>query len=236
MTYPPQQPGPHGQPGPQGQPGPWGQQPGPAPGQGPYGAPQHGQGGYGQPGPGQPPQQPGWGGDPYGGQQQHGQQQGPYGQPGGYGTPPPKKKSPLPWILGGVGAVALIAVIALVAFFVMRDSGGGAGGTPRATAEAYVQQINDRESVNRSLYCDSYLQQAEDAAENLPTDVPTDFPDMPDLQIAASVTSVEENGDTARAAIKVDTTIAGQSVSATHNLDLRDEGGDWKICNIDFDF
>ena len=102
MTYP-QQPGPYGPP--PGQPGPYG----PPPGQ--YGPPQPGLYGPPQQQFGPPPGQ--WG--PPSGQQ----------FPGQYG-PPPQKKSPLPWILGGVGA--LVVVIAVVVTLVL-TLGGGRGGS-----------------------------------------------------------------------------------------------------------
>lgn len=124
-----------------GQPGQFGQQPGygqPQPGQPQPGQPQPGYGqqpgqpgqygqqpGYGQqPPPGAYPGQPGQPGDTGQFAQQPGfpGQAGPYGQPGfgeqpGYGQPPagPKKKSPLPLILGGL-AVLLVAAVAVLGF------------------------------------------------------------------------------------------------------------------------
>jgi hypothetical protein len=119
MTYPPQQPGPHGQ---QPQPGgPYGQQPPQQPGWGQQPQPGYGQPpqpGYGQPQPGygQPQQDPfGQQGPPSGGFQQqgpYGQQPGPYGQQPGFGGPgfggPPPKKSKTGLIIGVAAAVVLL--------------------------------------------------------------------------------------------------------------------------------
>ena len=141
MTYPPQQPGPGG----------YGQQ------HTPYGPPQPGgpyppsglQPGYGQPGQqpgfGQPGPQPGGqfppsGPQPSPGQPGWGQQPG-YGQPPGYGAfPPPKKKSPLPWILGGV--FGLLVIIGAVIALIVATSGPG---DPRPTAEQYAQKASAKD-------------------------------------------------------------------------------------------
>lgn len=242
MTYPPQQPGPQGQPWQHGQPGPYGQQPGPVPGQGPYGAPQQpAGGGHGQPAPGQQPPQPGWGHDPYAGGRPYGQQPGPYGQPGGYGLPPvpPKQKSPLPWILGGIGALLVVGIIAVVALVALRDgdSSTSAGGSPQETAQAYANALNNSERPNRSIYCDSFIEEAERSAEDMP-DMPTELPDLsdlPDFEFSASVGAVAENGDAATADVDVTTSFAGQEVKTVHKLQLQKQSGAWKICGIDFD-
>jgi hypothetical protein len=103
------QPGPYGQPG---QPGPYGQ-----PGQpGPYGQP--GQPGpYGQPGGGFPPGGPGGYGP---------------GGPGGYGQPP-RKSSPLPWII--LAVVVVLAGVGVLLFFLLRGDDGSttAASTTSAT-------------------------------------------------------------------------------------------------------
>jgi hypothetical protein len=95
VTYPPQQPGPYGP-----------QQP---PTGGNYVPPSGGYPPPGYPPPGYPqqgyPQQlpPGY--------QQPGYPQGGPGFPGYPGGQPPKKSSPAPWILGGVGALVLVVVL-----------------------------------------------------------------------------------------------------------------------------
>jgi hypothetical protein len=99
VTYPPQQPGPYGP-----------QQP---PTGGSYVPPGGGYPGYQQPGypaPGNPPGSPP-GYPPQQGYQQPGYPQGGPGYPGFPGGQPPKKSSPAPWILGGVGALVLVVVL-----------------------------------------------------------------------------------------------------------------------------
>jgi hypothetical protein len=149
MSVPPQQPGPYGQ-----QPGQFGQQPGqfgqqPGYGQQPGGYPPPAQGfpqggqqpGYGTPPGGYPQQgQPGPGQQPYG---QPGQFNQPgYGQPGGFGDPygAPPKKSPLPWILGGVGALVVIGVVVTLIVTL-----GGGNGTAKDAADSYVAAVNSRD-------------------------------------------------------------------------------------------
>jgi hypothetical protein len=117
----------------------------PQPGQNdPYGQqPQYGQPQYGQ---------------PQYGQQQYGQQYPQTGpQPsayGGFGTygRPPRKRGPLPWILVGGGALVVAAVVVLV---IVLTSGDSAGESPRGTADALAQALNDH-SINgiNDLMCD----------------------------------------------------------------------------------
>lgn len=174
----PAQPGPYGQqpgqPGgfgqPPSQPGGYPQQPGAFPGTGgqpeqpaPYGQqpafPQTGnpQPGYGAPGQSAPFGQP----DPYGAQanpyaQQPGQfgPANPYGPPPGYGQPgmpggQPAKKSPLPWILAGGGALVVLVVI--VAIFALS---GPSTATPTDTANAYGSAIKSKDlTALRPLVC-----------------------------------------------------------------------------------
>lgn len=161
MSVPPQQPGPYGQ-----QPGQFGQQPGqfgqqPGYGQQPGGYPPPAQGfpqggqqpGYGTPPSGYPQQgQPAPGQQPYG---QPGQFNQPgYGQPGGFGDPygTPPKKSPMPWILGGVGAVVVIGVVVVL----IMTLGGGSNGTAKDAADSYVAAVNSRDFDKlTALTCDT---------------------------------------------------------------------------------
>lgn len=141
----PNQPGGGQQPGPFGNnpQGPMSQPTPPAP-QGPpnygpsapqYGAPQQPQSG---------PQQQ-YGGQQFGGPQQPQQPQGQYGYSSPYGAPAPapKKKSPLPWIIGG-GAIGLVLLL-LVGFLVMRGVGDGPvrAGQPHKTPAGSVQAYFD---------------------------------------------------------------------------------------------
>src|SRR6266702_7182328 len=118
MTYPPQQPQPHGPQGPYGPPNP-----------NPYGPPP--QGPYGQ-------QQP----MPYGQQQSYGQQQlygqpPPYGYvgPPGYGQPP-KKRTGL--VVGIVIAVVVAIGAGIGAYFVFFHNGGNGRNSANATPQQVI--------------------------------------------------------------------------------------------------
>lgn len=242
MTYPPQQPGQGGwgqQPG-----QPYGQQPGgqyPASGQQPAQPypPQPGQQAWGQqqlggqyPASGQQPAQP-YPPQAYG-QQPYGQQ--PYGQPGygGYGQPP--KKSPLPWILGGVGGVlALIVVIVIVAV-----SAGGGGGSAQSVAEEAVTALNNNDtSTLEGLACEEMKAASEQLAEqaNPSAGMPSGFENI--TSTYALDGPVTESGDTATATLSV--TIEGMPAEFEQympeggtklDVELVQESGDWKICNM----
>lgn len=246
MTYPPQQPGPYGPedpygpPRPPGQPAPYGPPAGAPPGQQPPGWPQDGTG-YGQhvP-PGAAAGHGGWGQPPFGAQypgQPYGTAPSALGQPGGYPLPPPgfpRRRSRLPWIMAGGGLVAVVMVAILV---LVTAGGGGSAGNPRDTAQAYADAINDRKP-DRTIYCDSYLGQLEGGTDlpYLPTELPDlpDLPELPEITLSASVGDVTQDGDTARAAVDVDTEFAGQKITATHTLTIKREGSGWKICDIGF--
>lgn len=109
---------PHGPPGGHPQ---WGQPPqgpGMPPGGWPQGYPQ--QGGYGgQPLPPQPVQQQPIQQPQYAPPHGYGQPQPYYQSPGGFGfptVPPKRKRSALPWILGGAGALVVVAVVLVLGF------------------------------------------------------------------------------------------------------------------------
>ncbi|TWG08215.1 hypothetical protein [Saccharopolyspora dendranthemae] len=247
MTYPPQQP--PGQGG-------WGQQPGGQYPQQPGGQfpPSGGQqpqpGGAYPPSGGQPyPQQPG-GAYPPGGQQF---QQGGYPQQpnqfGGYGQPP-KKKSPLPWIFGGLGGLVVIGVIiALVLVFT------GGPGDPKAVAQDAVESINAKDfAALQSVSCKKEragLQEVIDSMEGKGGDVAqlkelgltdADVKKFVDgLSFRATLGEVVDNGDdTATAKVtgemQATGTIMGRDLSQMPPFPLDEdfkmvvEGGEWKIC------
>lgn len=256
-----QQPGqPYGQQpgGPQpGGPQPGSPQPGsqyPASGQQPaqpYGQ-QPGQQAWGQPGqqPGgqyppsgpqaqQPYGQPGYGQQPYG-QQPYGQQ--PYGQPGygqqpglgGYGQPP-KKKSPLPWILGGVGGVLVIVVVVVVAM-----SLGGGGGSAQDVADQTVTALNDKDvGALQELACEKMQADAAKFKDqfNPSAGMGSGFENV--TATFALDGEVTETGDSATAALNV--TMEGMpeefkqylpSGGMKLDLELVQEDGDWKYCAL----
>ncbi|KAA5832032.1 hypothetical protein ABT337_02730 [Saccharopolyspora hirsuta] len=247
MTYPPQQPGQGG----------WGQQPGGQPGFG-------GQ----QPG-GQYPQQPGGQYPPSGPQQGFGQQPGgayppsgpqqqagfggqppypptsPYGQPG---FEPPKKKSPLPWILGGVGGVVVIAlIITLVVVFT------GGPGDPRSVAQKGIDAINAKDFATlQTMACQKEKEQFQEIIDTMEgkggelgdlknmgmTDA--DIKKMLDgLKIEMTLGDVKDNGDnTANAKVTGQMTFnmeyMGQQINQSQPIDeefkMVVEEGEWKLC------
>ncbi|QIZ33727.1 hypothetical protein [Saccharopolyspora sp. ASAGF58] len=250
MTYPPQQP--PGQGG-------WGQQPG---GQYP---PSGGQ-----------PQQPGGAYPPSGGQPQQG-----YGQPGGaypqsgpqpqqgYGQQPPyppqgagvgqpgfdapKKKSPLPWILGGVGG---LLVIGLVIILVVVFTGGP--GDPRKVAQQGVDMINSKDFAGlQPLACkkdQEDFQKMLDTFEGKSGEfdelkefgvTDSDIQKLIDgMKIEMQLGEVKDNGDntatakiTGNVSITADVEIMGQNVAdmipnqpIDEEFKLVVEDGSWKLC------
>ena len=147
-----------GQPDP-GHPNPWGapsgapqQGWGPAPQQ-PWGQPGHQAPGWGQPGaqpwgaPGRAAQPaPGWGGQQPAGASPWGAPATAWQQPGG--TPPPRGKSKLPWILGGVGLVVVLAVVGMIAATLfggkVLDTASTQAGVAKVLTESYgAGQVGD---------------------------------------------------------------------------------------------
>jgi hypothetical protein len=262
MSVPPQQPGQQPEPGgwqpgqtggQPGQPGQFGGQPGQfggPPGQF-GGQPGYGgqPGGYPPPPPGFPPggQQPGYGrqpggfgqpGQPYPGQQPYGQpgqfNQPGYGQPGGFGDPygAPRKKSPLPWILGGVGAVVIIGVVVVL---LLTLGGGGA----RSTAEAYVAELNkgqdsDSQGV-KNLLCKADVAKIEEL-ESKSGDIPTpELEGLENIKATHTLGEVTESGDTAQAKAdvkfeNVPAEMEGFLKDGPYTIKLVKESGDWKVC------
>lgn len=214
MTYPPPPQDPHGgqpqQPQyPPPQQGGYPQQQPPQYGQQPYGTPPGGQS-YGTPPGGQ--QQPyggqpgGFGADPYG-QQQYGQP-GPYGQQQPYGQPP--KKSPMPWILAGVGVVVIGVAVTLILVLT-------GGRSAQSVAETVVDGIKSRNvGALQGVACD-------------PTEIEDeiDTDEMPE-NFEISLGEVTESGDTATAIIKV--TVDGRSFDG--KLEMKKVDGDF--CADDF--
>lgn len=242
MTYPPQQP--PGQGG-------WGQQPGGQYPQQPGGQfpPSGGQQYPQQPGT-QPYPQPGGAYPPSGGQQYPQQPYpSPYGQPG-YGGQPPKKKSPLPWVLGGVGGLVVIGVIiALVLAFT------GGPGDPKPVAQDAVDSINAKDfAALQTVSCKKEragLQEVIDTMEGKGGDVgelkkygltDADIQKLIDgMTFQMTLGEVVDNGDdTATAKVtgemRMTGQIMGQDLSKMPPTPLDEdfkmvvESGDWKIC------
>lgn len=246
MTYPPQQPGQ----------GDWGQQGGQYPPNGPRpGAQQPGQ----QPGGGYPPS----GGQPYGqpaygypqqpvyGQQPPYPPQGGYQGFGGYG-PPPKKKSPLPWILGGLGALVVIAVVTTL---IIGLSTGSSAGDPRPVAERAVSMMNEKDFTGlKSISCEQQSAQTQQAID-LMEGKGAGLEQLKEMgateadikQLMDSVTfdvrleAVQRNGDERATAaiagtIGISGTFQGVDLGSTpatpidQKLNMVVEDGAWKLC------
>lgn len=233
--------------------GPYEQQPG----QGGYGPPpgyqQQGPMGYPGQQPGQPGQQPGYPGQPEQPGQQPGQypQQGQYSQqpPGQYPQPgqyppgydpysgqQPQKKSPLPWILGGVGALVVIGGVVAVLLMTL----GGGGGSPEQVADDFVTAMNDRDvDALLELGCDdnSTREEGQAALDKLDlANQPGMPPEAQQIQVRFERGAVTESGDTANAevAIKLENVpeqLAPMMPDMNGDLEMKDDGG-W--CVSDF--
>jgi hypothetical protein len=222
--YPPSGPQPGGQYPPSG-PQPGGQYPPSGPQQYPGGQYPGGQYPGGQyPASGPQPQQPGFG------------QPNPYGQQG-WGAPPPKK-SPMPWILGGVGGVVVIGVIiTLVIVFT------GGPGDPRPTAQQIADKINAKDFAslsdlscgnkkNSNEFTDGFLGSlkgkgiSDEQAKQL----------LDSMQFNLKVGNVTQNGNNAKVELAGDMTVnfMGKSQTlpwpASQPIPLVAENGEWKIC------
>jgi hypothetical protein len=224
--YPPEPADPWGRPDHGQAPGQYGPLPGASAGQPGYGWPQPGPSdaaagtGWGQP---QPTGAPGFGQPPYG------PPPAGYGHPGGYGPPPAGgRKSPLPWLLGGVGALVLL-VVAIV-LVVSLGGGPGGSGSARDVAQAFVTSVNEQKEPDRSIFCQSYLEQGGIDADTLPVEPPED---LPDLRLTATLSEVTENGDSATAVVAFEIGTGTQLIEGNYRLDIQKENGDWKICGLD---
>jgi hypothetical protein len=241
MTYPPQPPGPGGWWPPPGQPGGW---PTPQPG---------------------PPGQPGGQFPPSGPQQSYGNQPlpGPYWPggtppPPGYGPPPgpglpgpqpgwgagPRKRSPLPWILGGGGGLVVVLIIVVILFVTL------GGGSPQTTAQKTVDILNSGNPQGlASVACRKdqpdiqKIRQTLDLSQN---------PDLP-VSIRRSLQNVKaqfkllsvakDSSSHASATISLAWTnvpsdlppeieIALHKTQTLPPLDVIKENGDWKVCGL----
>jgi hypothetical protein len=161
-----------------------------------------------------PPQQPQYGG---------------YGQqpPGGYpGYPqPPKKKSPLPWILGGAGLVVVLIIVLVVVL----SRGGGSSSDPKAVAQAYVNAVNSKStSAMKDLVCPTDLAKANQLATSAPK-----LPSGVTVDMKATLGTVTVNGNKATANVTLDLTINGKTSSTNAPMPLqKNSDGEWQICGL----
>jgi hypothetical protein len=247
VTYPPQQPGPHGQ-----QPGSY------DPSSGGFGQQQPPQG-YGQPG--QYVQQPPQG---YGQQQQWGQphpqwgqQPGPYGQPGFPGGQPPQKGKTGLVIALVIGVLALAGLGTGVYFIVNKNNSGSSqsassegttsdngssdssGGDDTSAAESVAKKFASKQQsdarrgqVNIDDYtgvlCDSVIQDAKKSGKS--SNHP---PAEPDMNVSAS--EVKTSGDSGT--VKVTFANSSAKTEGGKKFDLiyklQKQSGDWRLCGID---
>ncbi|WP_156910238.1 hypothetical protein [Nocardia mangyaensis] len=198
----------------------------------PYpGRPMHGQPyPQAQPMPGQPYPQ----GQPY---QQQGQsypyqQGGPqYGAPGGYGQPPRPSGGnggKIALIIGGAVILIAVAVGALFALGGGGSIGGGGYDTPRAAAQAWVDQKGDLENLVCAADRDEIAKY-----ENQPT--PTGVPsggDLPKTTTTLRSVDVASGSKSGTFTTAMSMTILGQQTTSTATYDLVEEGGSWKVCGI----
>lgn len=212
---------------PPGPPGPYQQYPGQPPHGGGFpgqgypqsgGFPQQQPPGYGPPqgGPQGPPQGPPPGYPPSGGFQQPGYD--PYGQP--------PKKSPLPWILGGVGALVVIGGVILLIVLL----GGGGTGDPESAAETALGHFEDGDfAALAEMTCadqKSQVQQMGKAGGSAPG-APGKVPEG----MAVSIGEVKEV-DATNAVATVDVTQNGKKVTSV-GFKLAKEDDQWLFCGFD---
>lgn len=200
---------------PPGPPGPYQQYPGQGQPPGGFGPPQ------GQPSGGFPQQQPGFGppqGPPPGQYPPSGGFQQPGFDPYGGGQ---QKKSPMPWILGGVGALVVIGGVILL--IVLLGGGGGAGSTPEDTGKALASAITSKDVdalANMSCEADKKaIESGSNAATNALESAP---------EVQAEFVNAEKQGDTqARANIKMNIEGLGEQ---TIPFPLVKENDEWLVC------
>lgn len=197
---------------------------------GPYGPPNP-YPGQGQPPSGGFPHQPGYG-PPQG---QPGQFGPPQGQPGQFGPPqgpppgfPPgfdpygggeQKKSPMPWILGGVGALVVIGGVILL--IVLLGGSSGPGSTAEATGQAAAEAISNKDIDGlKALLCDADSKMVEQSDSD-----PIDEVEKKDL--SAEFVSATENGNQGQVKLKV--TEAGEGTQDV-TLPVVKEQDEWRVC------
>lgn len=185
----------------------WGSQAPPQGGPGPWAPPRQ------QWGPPQPWGQQGqWGQAPQWGQQAQWGPPQPPGGPGFYGMPP-RRRNPLPWVLGAVAVVAIAAVVVVI--LVTGDSGTDAAtvdrSTVRGTAESVLDGYMDKDADLVSAgFCEPLPDKSRGYIE--------DNPEAPTLTII----DLTESGTTAK--VEVD---AGSQGGGTMHLRL--DGDQWCV-------
>lgn len=135
-----------------------------------------------------------------------------------------KKKSKLPWILGGIGV--LVVVGGGVAAVVLLGGGVSKGSTPRETADAFASAFNDRDSEGlRSLLCEANLSSS--TGKGLQDG--SAFDDVPENG-SVEVAKVDDEGpDKAKA--HFNRLVGGKKQSDdTIEIPLTKNGDVWEVC------
>lgn len=141
---------------------------------------------------------------------------------------PPKKKSPLPWILGGCGCLTLLAIAAIVALFAF---GGLLGpGDPEKPVATMLEALKDgdcekaksvvQESARKNAKCDSFEQ-----ASKLIND---------QGEFSYDIKESKVNGDEATVQVHVALkTDGGTTHEDDVTISLLEEDGEWRIKDLD---
>ncbi|WP_258348410.1 Rv0361 family membrane protein [Saccharopolyspora gregorii] len=128
-------------------------------------------------------------------------------------------RSPLVWILGGVG-VLVVAGAAVGAFFLF--GGGGGPGEPRPAAQELVDKVNagDFASLGPQL-CEANR-----------AELDQQFQQLSSGRFQVELGQVTAQGDRARAKLSGDYTLGGATMPVDQTIVLTVEGDAWKICKL----
>jgi len=207
---------------PPGPPGPYQQYPG-------QGQPYGGYPGQGQPPSGGFPAQQGGYGPPQGGYSQQFPPSGGFQQPGfdPYGGGQ-QKKSPMPWILGGVGALVVIGGVILLIVLL----GGGGTGSPDAAAEAALGHFEDGDfAALGEMTCEAQKSQVAQMGQAAGGGASAGGPGKIPEGMSAEVGEVKEIDDS-NATATVNVTKDGSQVASV-NFKLLKENDEWLFCGFD---
>ncbi|PRZ31373.1 hypothetical protein CLV47_12811 [Antricoccus suffuscus] len=184
---------------------------------------------------GPPPQQPQYGQPQYS-QPQYGQPQ--YGS-GGFGGPPPQKKSAMPWII--TGAIAVVAVIGVTLALVLTGGKGGKGGgggggdqfasDPVAVTTSFMEAAKAGDASEAMKYaCGELYDQIKKSGDNPKGTTGMKYTVSQDANI---------NGDKATVDVELKYNMeagSGNDYNApgttTVTVNLEKHSGSWKVCSV----
>ncbi|MFE3617740.1 Rv0361 family membrane protein, partial [Streptomyces anulatus] len=169
------------------------------------------QGGYGQP---------------------HPQGQPQFGAQGGYGQPPRPSGGNGGKIALIVGGAAVLIAAAVGAFFMFSGGGSVIGGgydTPRAAAQAWVDQKGgDMDDLVCAADRDEIAKYKNAAT---PTGAPSDT-GLPKTTTTLKSVDVSSGSSSGTFTTAMSMTILGKKTTSTATYKLVDEDGGWKVCGI----